>query len=93
MPPTRWVVGMEYLYSAGRKHVDPRYCRTHARVARLFAESPSADFNAEAWSYIAEAWNELANFKERIAQAPRPKLPADGLDETIHSAEEQPHQL
>ncbi len=61
---------MDYLYSTGRKRVDPRYCRTHACIAQLFAASPSSDFNAAAWAYVAQAWNELAYFKEMTPGKP-----------------------
>ena len=71
---------MDYLYSAGRKPVDPRYCRTHAYVAQLFADSPSSDYNAAAWSYVAEAWKELADLKEVIAQQKIPQWPIDGVE-------------
>ena len=77
---------MNYLYSSGRKHFDPRYCRTHANVAQLFAGSVSSEYNAAAWIYVARAWAELADFKEVLAREPPP-------DESFHSAEEQPHQL
>ena len=66
-------VVMDYLYSTGRKRVDPRYCRTHACIAQLFAASPSSDFNAAAWAYVAQAWNELAYFKEMIARENPPQ--------------------
>ncbi len=77
---------MDYLYSSGRKRIDPRYCRTHASVARLFADSPSAKFNAAAWTYIAQAWNDLADFKERIARDM-------DFDRSVHSAAKESHQL
>ena len=70
---------MDYLYSAGRKRADPRYCRTHADVAQLFAQTPSTDFNAAAWAYVAQAWNDLANFKELIG---REKSAVDGAYST-----------
>ena len=82
---------MDYLYSSGRKRCDPRYCRTHARIAQLFAASPSSDFNAAAWSYVAKAWNDLPDLKELIAghepqtesgystsEARRPGVPSGG---------------
>ena len=88
---------MDFLYSSGRKHFDPRYCRTHAGVARLFAHCVSSEFNADAWIYIADAWSELAWFKERIAQGKSRKslLPRDlyGQDQSVHSPAERPHQL
>jgi hypothetical protein len=75
----RWGVAMDYLYSAGRKHVDPRYCRTHAGVARLFAASISSEYNAAAWIFVAQAWSDLADFKEMMAREAnhKPLLPPD----------------
>ncbi len=77
---------MDYLYSAGRKHVDPRYCRTHAIVAQLFADNLSPGYNAAAWSYVAKAWNELADFKEVIARETDAGQP-------VRDAGGRPHQL
>jgi hypothetical protein len=70
---------MDYLYSSGRKRCDPRYCRTHAKVAQLFAANPSSGFNAAAWSYVAKAWNDLADLKELIG---REKPPLNGAYST-----------
>ena len=52
---------------------DPRYCRTHAMVAELFARSSSRRPNAQAWSFNATAWEHLAQLKER--EQARPKMP------------------
>jgi hypothetical protein len=96
-PFRRWGVAMDFLYSAGRKHVDPRYCRTHSGVARLFAGSVKSDFNAEAWIYVAQAWSELADLKELIArEKSRERLVPDDLhghDQPVHSPADQPHQM
>jgi hypothetical protein len=54
-----------YPYSSGRLRRDPRYCRTHAMVAELFARTSSRDFDAKTWEYVAQAWSELAALKER----------------------------
>jgi hypothetical protein len=48
------------------KPLDPRYCRTHAMVAQLFADCPRHSSNADAWSYVAKAWADLAALKENI---------------------------
>jgi hypothetical protein len=88
---------MDFLYSAGRKPVDPRYCRTHSGVARLFAGSVKSDFNAQAWSYVAQAWSELADLKEQIAREKSPGAAGSrrlhGLDQPVHSPADQPHQM
>lgn len=64
----RWGAVMDYLYSTGRERCDPRFCRTHANVAQLFAETLSSESSAAAWTYVAKAWNELADLKEMIAR-------------------------
>jgi len=71
---------MDYLYSSGRKRCDPRYCRTHAGIAELFAASPSSDFNAVAWAFVAKAWKDLADFKELIGREERP---VDGYSTSV----------
>jgi|GEM_PF-5900597 len=78
---------MDYLYSTGRKHCDSRYCRTHAGVAQLFAESPSSEVNAAAWTYVAKAWNDLADFKELIA---RQKDPGQRLPDNLTGVDKGP---
>lgn len=50
-----------------RNTADPRHCRTHGLVATLFANSPTHPTNATTWVYIANAWNELADLRERVA--------------------------
>jgi len=65
----------DYLYSEGRPQRDPRFCRTHAYVAQLFASTATSGANAQAWRYIAHAWEELAAIKQRAAgQAEVPPL-------------------
>jgi hypothetical protein len=54
--------------SSGRR-VDPRYCRTHALVADLFANSSSSPVSAAAWSFNANAWAVLAALKEQMLEA------------------------
>jgi hypothetical protein len=40
-------------------------CRTHAFVATLFAVHPRHRSNAQTWAYVARAWSDLAELKER----------------------------
>lgn len=44
---------------------DLRYCRTHAFAASLFAAHPWHRSNAAIWAYVAHAWTDLADIKER----------------------------
>jgi hypothetical protein len=58
----------DYLYSEGRRRSDPRYCRTHAHVANLFAQAAKSESLSGVWSYIAKAWTDLAEIKERLGK-------------------------
>ena len=68
-----------YLYSSGRSRCDPRFCRTHALLADLFAKSSFSPFNAEAWTFNARAWAGLAEIKEREETGSNFGHPAAGL--------------
>lgn len=61
-------MGQEQSFLAEQRARDIRYCRTHALIADLFAKRPSHCSNAEIWTYVAEAWAELAALKERARQ-------------------------
>lgn len=49
---------------------DARYCRTHAFAASLFAAYPRHRSNAKTWVYVASAWSDLAELKDRAGRAP-----------------------
>lgn len=49
---------------------DPRYCRTHAFAASLFAAHPWHHSNAATWVFVAQAWSDLADMKERSLNMP-----------------------
>ena len=59
-------MGQEDSEAAEQRARDPRYCRTHALIADMFAQQPSHPSNAGIWAYVAEAWAELAELKERV---------------------------
>lgn len=66
MPPEDDPARYHYLYEPSP--CDPRYCRTHAMVADLFAKSSAYSANAAAWAFNANAWTELAELKERTKE-------------------------
>ena len=49
------------------KRPDFRYCNTHALVAVLFAASCKTARARDAWCYVAESWESLAELKRREA--------------------------
>ena len=66
----------DYLYSQGRARRDPRFCRTHAFMAQLFANSTANWANARTWNYISLAWEELAAIKQRTQRDGKPGWPS-----------------
>jgi hypothetical protein len=48
---------------------DPRYCRTHAFVAQLFAAHPRHASHADLWNDIARSWQHLAALKEQVERS------------------------
>jgi hypothetical protein len=55
-------------FSSDGRPCDPRFCRTHALVADLFAKSSGYRVNAAAWAFNAQAWAELADLKQRTKE-------------------------
>jgi hypothetical protein len=63
------------MESSERKSADPRYCQTHALVSKLFANSTTDPVNAEAWSYNARIWAQLAELRQRVDYSERVRRP------------------
>lgn len=62
-------LGLANFDIANKKDRDLRRCRTRAFAAHLFARYPLHPSNAEAWAYVARAWEDLAILKEHMSSA------------------------
>lgn len=47
---------------------DPRYCRTHAFVAELYAATATETNAGDTWNYLAQSWTDLAGIKSRAVE-------------------------
>lgn len=50
---------------------DPRYCRTHAFVAELYAANATGRDTSDTWKYLATSWSDLADIRSRTAELDR----------------------